>query len=701
MLMADRENRPLYRLARLYGVEAAYYDNTGRLRVAAPDPLLAVLKALGAPVQTAGDVPGALRERRQKLWRRCLEPVTVFWEGGANHLGVRLPAATAGDMAQCRLELENGETQSWSFSLAALPVLRAARVEGVDYVLRQLTLPSGLPLGYHRLKLRLPGRTAHTLLVCAPRRACTLPAGTPGGRIWGVFLPLYALFSGRSWAAGDLTDLRNLLHWVETLGGSFAGTLPLLAAFFDEPFAPGPYTPVSRLFWNEFYLDVTRAEELKHCPEAQDLLYSAAFLQELADLRAAPLVDYRRGMAAKRKALELLAHCCFTGNSGRLAELKRWAAEHPRAQDYARFRAAGERRRAGWPAWTERALNGDLREGDYDPAAVRYHLYVQWLAEEQFRALAASRDRTPGRGLYLDLPLGVHPAGYDTWRERAAFALEAGTGAPPDPFFDEGQDWGFPPLHPERIREKEYRYFRACLRHHLRYAGVLRLDHVMGLHRLFWVPRGCSPREGVYVRYRPEEFYAVLALESQRHRALIVGEDLGTVPASVRPAMARRRLHRMYVLPFEFTGDPDRALRLPGAGTLACLNTHDLPPFMAFWLEKEKNVRDRVALPLYLHRQGCLEVPTNNAKTVLRGCLRYLAASRARLLSVNLEDLWLETAPQNVPGTQEEYPNWRRKARHPFEAFSRMPEVTEVLREVDRLRKISRRKPKDQAEEEK
>ncbi len=677
----------LYRLARLYGVEIAYYDAAGRLRPAAPDSLLAVLRVLGAPVQTLDDVPGALRQRRQELWRRCLEPVAVFWKGQCGHLKMRLPAGLTEDKAEFLLELENGETRRWSGSLAGLPVLRTARVEGVDYAVRQLTLPAGLPPGYHRLRLSLPNRTCRTLLICAPRRAYTPPAGADG-RIWGVFLPLYALSSGRSWAAGDLTDLRNLLRWVQELGGSFAGTLPLLAAFLDEPFAPSPYAPVSRLFWNEFYLDATRAEELPRCPEAQDLLRSADFQQEIAALRAAPLVDYRRGMAAKRRVLELLARCCFAGSSERLSALKRWAAERPEAQDYARFRAAVERRRAGWPAWTERARNGDLREGDYDPEAARYHLYVQWLAEEQFRELSNQSRRESGQGLYLDLPLGVHPAGYDTWRERAAFALEASTGAPPDPFFEQGQDWGFPPLHPERIRERGYRYFRACLRHHLRHAAVLRLDHVMGLHRLFWVPRGCSARDGVYVRYRAEEFYAVLTLESQRHQTLIVGEDLGTVPASVRPAMARHQIHRMYVLPFEYTGDGERALRPAGAGVLACLNTHDMPPFKAFWLEKEKNIRDRVALPLYLHRQGWLDVPTNNVEAVLQGALRHLAASRARLFSVNLEDLWLETAPQNVPGTVEEYPNWRRKARFPLEVFSRKPEVLEVLREVNRLRKI-------------
>lgn len=687
--MAEAQANNLYLLARLYGVETAYRDFAGRPRRTAPHSLLAVLRALGAPVESPGDVPGALRERRQELWRRCSEPVAVVWDGQPGRLELRLPAELAEGTAECRLELEDGETRRWPCRLARLPGLRTARVEGVRYVVRQVALPPGLPWGYHRFTLSLPGCApeSETLIISAPRRAYTLPAGS-AGRIWGVFLPLYALHSRRSWGAGDLTDLRELLLWVRELGGSFAGTLPLLAAFLDDPYEPSPYVPVSRLFWNEFYLDVARAEELKECPEARELLDSAAFQEEITALQAAPLVDHRRTMAAKRRILELLARRFFAGDAQRQAALRRWAAEKPAAEDYARFRAAGERRRAGWPAWPDRPRAGDLREGDYDPEVARYHLYVQWLAHEQFRELAA-RTRQPGQGLYLDLPLGVHPAGYDVWRERAAFAPEVSCGAPPDAFFTRGQDWGFPPLHPERLRDQGYRYYRACLRHHLQHAAVLRLDHVMGLHRLFWVPRGMSAREGVYVHYRAEEFYAILALESQRHRTLLVGEDLGTVPPCVRPAMARHRVSRMYVLPFAYTGDTDRALRPVTSGVLACLNTHDMPPFKAFWLEKEKNAQDRVALPLFLYRRGWLDVPTNNAEAVLRACLRHLAASRARLLSVNLEDLWLETEPQNVPGTQDEYPNWRRKARYPLEEFSRRPEVVEALREVDQLRKIN------------
>lgn len=680
-LMAD-PIQFLHNLARLCGVQVSYRDATGRRQVAEPEALLAVLKSLGAPVAKMADVRQALREQKQVRWQCVCEPVVVGWSGEHVSVKLRLPAGRPGRTVLCRLELENGEVQCWSSALTCLTLVRTAVVEGVLYEVRRLVLPPGLPWGYHRLTLTLAAGTWETLLIVAPRETY-VSIGEADGRLWGVFLPLYALHAGRSWGAGDLSDLGTLMRWVRELGGHLVGTLPLLAVFLDEPFEPSPYVPVSRLFWNEFYLDVTAIPELGQCAAALEILNAPGFRDEVASLRSLPLVDYRRGMALKRAVLEPLAKCCFDGDSGRLRSLMRWARTHPAACDYARFRAVAERQRVGWPVWPERLRNGVIDEGDYDPAVERYHLYVQWLLHERLEALSAQA-RDPGPGLYLDLPLGVHSDGYDTWRERANFALDISVGAPPDPFFDQGQDWGFPPLHPERLREQGYRYYIAGLRHHLRHAAALRLDHVMGLHRFFWIPRGMEARAGVYVRYPATEFYAILALESHRYRTLIIGEDLGTVPGYVRQTMARHKVQRMYILPFERQADPVRTLRSIPSDALAALNTHDTPPFAAFW--EGQSVMDRAALRFFLHRQGWPELPPDETGTVLRACLAHLAASRARTVLVNLEDLWLETKPQNEPGTGHERPNWRRKARYAFEDFSVMPHILETLGEINGLR---------------
>jgi 4-alpha-glucanotransferase len=280
-------------------------------------------------------------------------------------------------------------------------------------------------------------------------------------------------------------------------------------------------------------------------------------------------------------------------------------------------------------------------------------------------------------------------------------------GAPPDDFFTLGQDWGFMPLHPERERANEYKYLIACLRHHLQAAGVLRIDHVMQLHRLFWVPNGAAARDGVYVRYPTDDLYAILALESQRHRSMIIGENLGTVPAYINERLARRRIHTVFVS--QFSTHPGRPEALPQVAedTAASLNTHDTPTFAAFWQGRDLETRVamgwmsaeeaaeqsrgrawmRSMMSKYFGAKGEL-----SAKEAFQGFLRHLAESDARVVLVSLEDLWQEERPQNLPGTGMEQPNWRRRARVPLEAFSQDADVTSTLKNVRTLRKGGRTK---------
>jgi 4-alpha-glucanotransferase len=484
-------------------------------------------------------------------------------------------------------------------------------------------------------------------------------------------------------------------------------TLPILASFLNNIFEPSPYLPASRLLWNEFYLDIYRVPELQGCLAAKTLLESSSFQRAIEALRRAPLVDYHSQMAWQRRVLEELCRCFFAEPSRHLDELQHFTNENPSVEDYARFRAAGEKHRCPWRSWPQPLRDGVLRETDYDEASRRYHLYVQWQAHRQIASVTQNASRK-GVRLYLDLPVGVHPDSYDVWREQNSFVLDASAGAPPDAVFTRGQNWDFPPPHPERIRERGYQYIIACLRHHLRYAGILRIDHVMGLHRLFCVPHGREASQGVYLRYRSEELYAIFSLESHRHKAVIVGEDLGIVPSYVRQAMKEHDFHRMYVLHYELATELPRGLRPVPHGSVASLNTHDMPPFAAFWqgadiaerqrfgfVNREGAARERQtrqhtvkALSTFLQRKGLLKEATQDAFSALKACLSFLASSRAGLVLVNLEDLWSETESQNVPSTNiEKRPNWRRKARYRLEEFCQMPRVEELLREIDRLRK--------------
>ena len=474
----------------------------------APEALTAILRALGAHLASLNDAIEATRVRRLEQWGRMVEPVIVSWSPRRAEVAVRLLAGE--DILDCELQLEDGPTRVWQDQLDHIPPRHSIELEGRHYVVRRLALPDDLPLGYHRLRLTSKSRTTHTWVFRAPAQTHPLREVSESG--WGVFLPLYSLHTERSWGAGDFGDLAELAQWTASLGGDLLGTLPLLAAFLDEPCDPSPYTPVSRLFWNEFFVDVTAVPEFEHCVEARQLVSSSGFQAEIEVCRASPQVDYKRQMALKRKVLELLCSSLTNTDSVRRADFKDYVNSRPDLQAYAAFRAATEQQAKLWPEWPERLRSGELTATDSDEQTRAYHQYVQWLADSQLRELAEKSPRDSA-GLYLDLPLGVHPGGFDVWREPDSFALGIAGGAPPDSFFTTGQNWGFAPVHPERIRVDGYRHYIQYLRHHMRYARVLRIDHVMNLHRLYWIPPGFEATDGAYVGYRADEFYAVLALE--------------------------------------------------------------------------------------------------------------------------------------------------------------------------------------------
>ena len=694
----------LHQLARLYNVQTAYYDTTHRRRQASPESLLSVLKALGAPVASLADTPSALRERKQAIFRRIIEPVTVAWNGECPVIRVCVPAGAADAPWHGSLDLEDNRRMTWEWQAADLPVLESADIEGTRYLVKGITLPETLPHGYHSFSLETGGTTGETLIIAAPVRTY-LPPGDAGERMWGAFLPLYALYTGNSRGSGSYADLEALADWVSSLGGEVIATLPLLPTFLDEPFEPSPYAPVSRLVWNEFYIDLDKVPELAASPRARELLDSLPFAAGHGESQAMPDVDYRRVMAGKRRVLEECCRCLVAEKPGRYSDFRRFIQDSPVVEDYAGFRATMEKRHAPWRAWPLPDCDGTLSKDAYDEGVRDYHQYAQWLAHGQVRGLS-EKSRRKGTILYFDLPLGAHPDGYDAWRQSSIFSPAMSTGAPPDAVFTRGQDWGFPPLQPEKIREQGYRYVIDYLRHHLQHAGMLRIDHVMGLHRLFWIPGGGEASHGVYVRYRAEEMYAILALESQRYRSIIVGEDLGTVPPYVRPAMSRHDIQRMYVLHYELADDSGR-LRHPLHNTVASLNTHDMPPFAAFWqgldirerreagwldskgVKRETRARRscKDILAGFLHHKHLLRDGDDDTGDIIRACLFFLGGSRARTVLVNLEDLWQETRSQNVPGTNNEHPNWRRRARYALEEFCRMPEVRDTLKEIHRLRK--------------
>jgi 4-alpha-glucanotransferase len=631
-------------------------------------------------------------------------------------------------LVQCTLHLESGQSKTFTLRLKNLGTLAKSHVAGTTFIAKEFPLPvpfhasrntqhasritHHLPHGYHHLQLEIGNHAATSLLISAPLKSYEVGRGwharlglpTAPQKSWGAFLPLYAAYSKSSWGAGNFGDWQKLAHWIASRGGEVISTLPLLAAFLDRPVCePSPYSPASRLFWNEFYLDIPAIPEFSHCKSALKLVQSAPFQRQLARFRSTSLIDYRAEMAARRQVLEKLARFFFESDSPRRKQFSRFLRERPQVEDYAQFRAVCDRTNLPWQKWPQRLRDGRLQSSDFSKTTKNYHLYVQWLAHEQITTLTKDC-RSRALQFYLDLPLGVHPAGYDLWRERDAFATGANVGAPPDAFFNKGQDWGFTPLHPQRLREQSYRYLREVLGFQMRQTGMLRLDHVMSLHRLYWIPQGHSAKEGAYVTYPADELYAILSLESHRHKTALVGENLGTVPKEVNDAMARHGLRQMYVVQFAQRSNPSAALAKPPAHSVASLNTHDMPTFTAHWRgldiddradlglftkaevrkEHARRAELNLAFAKFLKGKGLLKGEIRNVGSIrpaaiLKACLRWLRTSPAELVLVNLEDLWEEENPQNVPGTSIERPNWRRKARLSIEEILSNAECGDVL----------------------
>jgi 4-alpha-glucanotransferase len=671
---------PLRRLARAHGVMTRYTDAAGEQRFADDDTLRAVLGLLGVDVSDSADANDALHELRDARARRALPRSVVAWQGKPFTLVLRATDARTPPF-RLRLELENGDTRQLDLRDSDLIGRSVERDDGESRTTYRFRVDEHLPVGYHRL--HSPESEGETLLLVAPERVHTGGPAVAGRRAWGVFLPVYAIRrDDATKPMGDLDDLAALIEWLGERGGHVVGTLPMLAA---TPTEPSPYSPVSRLFWSEAFLGADPSA-VGGQPSASDS------------------VDYDAAFAHVRASLEAeVARAWSDAEPEVVAAFRRL---RPDVDDYARFRATWEKRGESWWVWPERMRDGDLRAGDYDERAFRYHVYAQARMHERLAGLAAAT-RDNGAGLYIDLPLGVHPDGYDVWRYRDRFAAGASVGAPPDPFFTKGQDWGFPPLAPEAMRASGFAYTIATVRNHLRYAGVLRLDHVMGLHRQFWVPNGMEAAQGVYVRYPAREHYAILAIESHRVGAAIVGENLGTVPPNVNDGMSRHGVRGMHVVQFDVGPDNRPMVRDPQPGAVSSLNTHDMPTFASFWTGRdlqqriewglldddgarnEQDTRRRIRQQA-VKELGIAGVPdvagAGGAAAALRAWLERLAASDAALLLVNLEDLWGELQPQNVPGTQGNA-NWRRRARLTLEQLDRDPAVTRTIDSIARLRR--------------
>ncbi|MHB1508483.1 MAG: 4-alpha-glucanotransferase [Acidimicrobiales bacterium] len=699
-MTAPTSRAPLELLAAARGVAVSYEDGLGRRRDVSPETLVAVLSALGEPIERPDDAVQCLARRAASP--AVLPSATVAWDGLLDETVLRRLREAAMRRAPAlslELELENGSD--------------AARLLSRDSAHQ----PRPLPYGVHRARV---GELA-MLVISAPSRPRPLDPVS-----WGVFAPTYALWEQSLDHVADLSCLSRLGTFAGRLGASYLSTLPLLADYFgvDSPATSGsPYSPLSRMWWNEAYLDVTGYElpgpggDCASRAAAPPTALNAQVWRGPAPGStdgARAHVDLRVAATRVHTTIERLLATAHPADGPRKAEFSQFLRDRPEVSRYGAFRAAAAARGLDRDRWPQRWVAGHIEPGrDVAPSVVELHVCAQWLTDAQIARAAKSMAST-GCRLMLDLPIGCRSDGYDTWAYPSSFAggrdggRRPGTvtvGAPPDRFFGEGQDWGFLPLDPEGERRAGYPVMRGSLRHLLRHAGALRIDHILGFQRLWWIPAGVKACEGTYVSYPTQEMIAVACLEAWRRDAAMVGEDLGTVDPPLRRMIADHGIAGMSVAIFDLEESPGAPL-IPAAGSCALVDTHDTATFAGF-LDGD-DIRERVELGLIdedgaasalreraaareaiAARLGVCGSKSDGPELLHSAVLEELGRSKAALVIVAIEDLLAERDPQNVPGTVYEHANFSRLMAEPLEMIETGTALLEPLRRLDKARRAA------------
>jgi 4-alpha-glucanotransferase len=675
----------LVELAGRFGISTWYVDWTDRHVTVPEATVVSVLAALGVAASTEQDRNEALTGHLKAYWARRMPATIVGRTGAQTRIWVHV---THGLPAEVWLQLEDGTVADGVQQIENLTPpfdLDGRWVGEASFV-----LPSNLPVGYHRVHLRSGDFQTSSALIVTPDWL-GFPQRLGARRAWGLAAQLYSVRSGQSWGIGDLTDLADLAVWSATRhGADYVLVNPLHAAGPSgptSPMEPSPYLPTSRRFVNPLYL---RVEAI---PEYADLTKRGRVrrLRSEVQQRAGEIdsIDRDGAWTAKRAALKLvhrvprsagrdLAYAAFREREGRALD------------DFATWCTLAEKYGGDWHHWPSFLQHpeaaGVARFVEKHSDAVDFHRWMQWQLDEQLAAAQSHAIRAGmSLGIMHDLAVGVHPDGADAWALQEVLALGVAAGAPPDEFNQLGQDWSQPPWRPDRLDEQEYRPFRALIQAVLRHAGGVRIDHIIGLFRLWWIPDGAAPAEGTYVRYDHDAMIGIVALEAQRAGAVVVGEDLGTVEPWVRDYLLMRGLLGTSVLWFELdhhgTGGPLPAERWREF-CLSSVGTHDLPPTAGYLAGDHVRLRESLGLltrPVAdelasdraelagwlaeLRRVGLLDDGLSgiqdDPEQITLALYRYLGRTPSRLLGVALTDAVGDRRTQNQPGTTDEYPNWR------------------------------------------
>ncbi|WP_375748469.1 4-alpha-glucanotransferase [Vibrio sp. HN007] len=719
-----KDKSVLKQVAEMARISDSYVSAWGDDAFVSDETIRSLLGSLG--YDTSSD-ENLLKSAEKKHKKDVLGPVQVIKDSDQPvEVELNLGVSARESEFSWRLETEQGDVLE---GYLQSQIVRDDRAEGGPLVFQ---LPN-LPWGYHKLSVsRKRRKTPYEMTIIVTPKSCFKQDSLEQDKkLWGPSVQLYTLKTPHNWGIGDFGDLKQLVGEIASRGGDFVGLNPIHSLFPANPEGASPYSPSSRRWLNILYIDVSSVPEFALSVEAQQKVGSSEFQQRLKKVREEHWVNYTEVSDLKMSVLPLLYNEFKTrhldketeraGNFLSFVELGGDSLLHQAAFDAIHAHLHAEDSSVwGWPVFPEKyrsfenaAVQKFIKDhGD----TVQLYLYLQWLADGQIKeAQALAEEKGMSVGLYRDLAVGVANSGSETWADEGNLVMDASIGAPPDILGPLGQNWGLPPLNPQVLQATGYDAYIKLLRANMKHCGALRIDHVLGLLRLWWIPEGKGATEGAYIYYPVEDMLAILALESHRHQCSVIGEDLGTVPDEIVDILADAGVHSYKVFFFEVA--EDGGFYSPShykEQSMSALCTHDMPTLRGFWhcddlkmgkelglypdeeqleklfddrLECKQGILDSVAwhgfLPEGVGRDASL-VPMDSY--LAEALQLHVGAGSSALLSVQLED-WLEMdKPVNIPGTVDEYPNWRRKLSLTLDEIFSRAEVNRIAKRLTEVR---------------
>jgi len=700
---------PIEKLADQVGFHASYINSFGDQVFATDDSRKALLEAMGFDVSTDKTVEVEIEKLKNQSWLDFLQPTEIIKAEDENYfIIISLPSILASQTLKYEITLEKGDRVSGETEIQPLSCLEEKDVDGTHYQKYRVEIPK-LVDGYHRMTASITNGTTsltgNNYIIVAPK-TCYSPKDAADYKMWGLAAQLYSLKTENSWGIGDFGDLDDMVKEAGARGVSTIGLNPLHPLYPGNPAHRSPYSPTSRTFLNSTYIDVTRAPNFNTCEKAQAIVNSDDFKNHIKAANEKELIDYPYAAHLKYQILEILHHDFLKNDVSSNSKYNQQfvAFKNKMGESLsllATFDALYEHFRKidpdsyGWTSWPQEYQDHDSQTvKDFQKShaeRIDYFMFIQWLADSQLSAVRqTAKESGMALGLYLDLAVGCDGGGADVWSNRSLYVAGGAVGAPPDATNLLGQDWGLTPINPLELRRQGFQPFVEALRSNMRYAGAIRIDHVLGYMRQYWVAPGKKADEGIYISFPFEDLLRIIALESRRDSCVVIGEDLGTTPEGFGEIMAAAGLLSYKILFFERweSGLFLRPEHYPEQA-MVTVSTHDLPTLSGWWTgndlkwrnelnlypndemskqDRENRVLDRDRLIAALVDLGVLkpEDAPQQAPAVMNCQLEeavqsYLAKSSCRIQMIPLEDALGMHEQVNIPGTIDEHPNWLQR----------------------------------------